>query len=344
MNHKPKKILIISFGSIAKRHLRNIRTLLPDAQIAILRRHAVQQDIPLGANLLFTSFRDAVSFEPDAVIIASPAHLHIEDAMPFLEKKTPIFLEKPLSHSTHHLDSFVDLCKKSGTFVMVGYILRFLPALLAIHKAIQGGQLGKIYTGHIQVGQYLPDWRPGSDYRKGVSAQSALGGGALLELSHEIDYALWLFGDPSHIYCRAGRASNLEIDVEDNANIFFEYDNSDNHKTVIIQLDFLQRVPQLTLQIVGSEATLKADLIRETVMFYDSNLPQGQPFVFEASQDGNEPYLKQFDFFLLKNFSDYKPRYESTLMHQVFADVEQAAKVIKLIEKAKASNERGCRV
>lgn len=343
MNDQPKKVLIISLGSIGKRHLRNVRTLLPDAQIAVLRRGA-QQDLPPGADLLFTDFKEAVSFEPNAVIIASPAHLHIDDALPFLEKEIPLFLEKPISHSTQNLDAFVEFCQKSNTFVMVGYILRFLPALLAVKKVIQAGKLGKIYTGHIQVGQYLPDWRPTSDYRSGVSAQSALGGGALLELSHEIDYAIWLFGHPDHIYCRSGRSSDLEIDVEDNANILFEYDHSEGHKTVIIQLDFLQRVPQLTLQIVGSAATLKADLIRENVTLYYPNDEEGQPLEFTRSQNGNEPYLKQFDFFFAKSFSDYKPQYETTLTQQSYSDVDQAAAVIRLIEKAKASNVKGCRV
>ena len=343
MNYKSKKILIISLGSIGKRHLRNVRTLLPDARIAVLRRKVVNQAVVTGADLLFINFNDAISFEPDAVIIASPAHLHIEDAIPFIEKKIPVFLEKPISDSMQHLDAFVEICQKSDAFVMVGYVLRFLPALEAVNRVMQGGELGKIYTGHIQVGQYLPDWRPDSDYRTGVSAQAKLGGGALLELSHEIDYAVWLFGYPSHIYCRAGRSSDLEIDVEDNANIFFEYDNLNDHKTVIIQLDFLQRIPQLTLQIVGSEATLKADFIHETVMLYYPDAPQGERLTFEHSQNANEPYLKQFDFFFSKCFTDYRPQCESTLTHQSFADVIQAAKIIKLIERAKSSNERGCR-
>ena len=69
----------------------------------------------------------------------------------------------------------------------------------------------------------LPDWRPQSDYRKGVSAIKKLGGGVLLELSHEIDYATWLFGNPISLFCSSRKLSNLDLDVEDYANLIFEY-------------------------------------------------------------------------------------------------------------------------
>ena len=106
---------------------------------------------------------------------------------------------------------------------MVGYVLRFLPALHAIRQHLTDGLLGQVHTARVEVGQYLPDWRPGSDYRQGVSGQDKLGGGALLELSHEIDYATWLFGWPQSLQCSRARLSPLEIDVEDSAHVLLEY-------------------------------------------------------------------------------------------------------------------------
>lgn len=344
MNEK-KKILIISLGSIGQRHLKNTRTLLPDSEIAVLRRKGFEvSKKPVEANIQFQKYEDAVNYDPDAVIIASPANLHLQDATTFIKNNKNVFLEKPLSSNTDNLADFVKHSNKSNGFIMIGYILRFLPALQKIKKIIETNQLGNIYTAHIQVGQYLPDWRPGSDYRKGVSAQSALGGGVLLELSHELDYATWLFGHPENIYCRMAQSSELEVDIEDNAHIIFEYGVEKNNKTVVIQLDFLQRVPQMTLQIVGSEATLKADLMSESIILLDSNNLKGVLLENQMSLNSNEPYLKQFDYFFSKSFKNYKPQFESTCEKTDFADVTQATKIMKLIDNARLSNKLGARI
>ena len=46
-----------------------------------------------------------------------------------------------------------------------------------------------------EYGQYLPAWRPSRDYRETYTAQSAQGGGILLDASHEIDYVRWIGGE-----------------------------------------------------------------------------------------------------------------------------------------------------
>ncbi len=56
-----------------------------------------------------------------------------------------------------------------------------------------------LYTS-VECGSYLPDWRPGNNYKKSVSAKKDLGGGVLLELSHELDYIRWIFGEIKNIY------------------------------------------------------------------------------------------------------------------------------------------------
>jgi len=214
MTRNPR-ILCISLGSIGKRHLRNARTLLPDAEIAVYRQHTRDSNVPEGANRMLASMDDALAFKPDAALISSPASEHVAGALPFARAGVPIFLEKPLAENAASITPLVQACEVSKGFTMVGYVLRFLPALHAIRRCIAEGTIGDVHTARIEVGQYLPDWRPASDYREGVSAQGKLGGGALLELSHEIDYATWLLGWPKSLLCSCARLSPLEIDVED---------------------------------------------------------------------------------------------------------------------------------
>lgn len=338
-----RKILVVSLGSIGQRHLRNARSLLPGAQIGVFRQSApASAKVPEGADAIFHDLQSALAFKPDAVIIASPANLHIGNAKAFLGIGAHLFIEKPLAAAGKDLAGFEQAVRSSSAFVMVGYVLRFLPVLHSIRNLIREERIGKVRTAHVQVGQYLPDWRPSDDYRKGVSAQAALGGGALLELSHEIDYSLWLFGRPQALQCSLGKVGGLDIDVEDSAHIVLEY--ASPAKRVLIQLDFLQRVANMALQIVGSEGNLEADLINETVRIITPGKPQGEAMAVPTLANGNEIYLRQFDFFFTKSFADYEPVFPETSGFEDWATVDQAADVLALVDQAKVADDQGRRM
>ncbi|MGE0754109.1 MAG: Gfo/Idh/MocA family protein [Alphaproteobacteria bacterium] len=334
------RILCISLGSIGKRHLGNARDLLPDAKIAVWRQYTSPDGkLPDGADMLLASQQEAIDFAPDAVIVSSPASEHIKNALPFIQKNVPVFMEKPLADTAEDIDSFLDACKRSTGFIMVGYVLRFLPTLHAIRKLIHDEMMGTIYTAHIQVGQYLPDWRPDSDYREGVSAQKKLGGGALLELSHELDYATWLFGWPKSLLASCAKLSPLDIDVEDSAHVVLEYGD----KNVVVQLDFLQRVANMAMQLVCEKGTLEVDLMNEQAWFITPEFPEGAELEYGSLQSGNEIYLRQFDLFFSKALMDYKPRYAETSDFNQWADIDHAASVLKLVDLAKKASKTGSR-
>lgn len=337
---KPK-ILLISYGSIGRRHARNCRALLPDAEIC-LYRHRKPDDttLPSGVAAQVYSLNDAIAYKPDAVIVASPASKHVEDATPFIEQGASVFIEKPLESSVEKLSGFTEVVARAEGFVMVGYVLRFLPMLVHIKRLLSDGVLGEVRTAFVQTGQYLPDWRPDSDYRAGVSAKKELGGGVLLELSHELDYASWLFGMPPSLQASCGKVSDLEINVEDSAHVLFEYPS----RRVAIQIDFLQRVAKMGLQIIGSEATLEADLIKETAHLFSPDQPDGLPVDGPASEDGNEVYLRQFDVFFANAFSSYEPRFPGSRDNTDWATVEQSTRVIELVDAAKTASSAGRRV
>lgn len=335
------RILLISFGSIGRRHLRNCRTLLPNAEIGLFR-HCKPKDetLPDGVALQVYTLDDALAFTPEAVIVSAPASKHVELSTPFIDQGISVFIEKPLESSFDKLSGFSQLVERASGFVMVGYVLRFLPMLVHIKRLLNENVLGDVRTALIQTGQYLPDWRPSGDYRTGVSAQKALGGGVLLELSHELDYASWLFGMPTSLQASCGKISDLEIDVEDSAHVLFEYPK----KRVAIQIDFLQRVARMGLQIIGSEATLEADLIKETANIYSADHPDGKSVDGPSSADGNEVYLRQFDVFFAKAFSHYECQFRGSRENVDWATVERSEQVVRLVDAAKTANSEGRRV
>lgn len=339
------KILLVSLGSIGLRHLRNTRQLLPDAEIAVYRLHSSDdQVVPEGANCLFFDLGSALAFQPDAVIISSPASSHVDNATDFIKNGAHVFIEKPLAVNYGELGELLEVSRDSDVFAMVGYVLRFQPILAYLKQQIEDGVVGKVRSARVEVGQYLPDWRPGSDYRKGVSAQKALGGGALLELSHEIDYATWLFGMPDKLICSSGKLSDLDIDVEDSACLMMEYGRDVMAKRVVVQVDFLQRVANMSVQVVGSEGTLFADLIQESA--YITSPEQAEPVTLDVPkmEMGNEMYLRQFDYFFTRSFPNYKPLYEGTSNNAEYVTLQRAADVLKLVDLAKQSNEQGIRL
>ena len=339
------RVLLVSLGSIGQRHLGNTRELLADAEIAVYRTHFnAEAELPPGADKLLLTQEDALAFSPDAVIISAPASEHVRHALEFLRRGAHLFIEKPLAAAYSEVAELIVAARDADRFTMVGYVLRFQPILHYIRNLLHCGELGEIRTANVQVGQYLPDWRPDSDYRAGVSAQQKLGGGALLELSHELDYSSWLFGLPDRILCSSGRLGDLEIDVEDSACVIMEYGHQALARRVVVQVDFLQRVANMAVQVVGSEATLYADLISERAHLVIPGQDEPKPLDAPRMEQGNEMYLRQFDFFFARSIDGYAPRFAETPGFDQHVSVEHAAEVLRLVDLAKQADAGGRRV
>ena len=327
------KILLVSMGSIGEKHYKNIKKLLPKSEIKILRTKNKKKNYIEEVNLA-----EAKIFDPNLVLINSPANKHFYYYKKFFKNSRAFFIEKPLESKISNLD--LNFLKKRNKFLMIGYVLRFDNILLTFKKIIQKKKYGKVKLVDIKVGQYLPDWRKNKNYKHGVSAQKKLGGGVLLELSHEIDYATWLFGFPKKIIGLTKKLSNLKIDVEDTANIIMDYPD----KTIQISLDFLQTVAKMEIKIVFDNATIYADLIDQKLKVYDKKFPNGKDIKFSRFKNGNEIYLKQFYFLFYKSFKNYKPKYNSTKKFNNFSDYKSATKVLNIIEKIKLSNKTGKKI
>ena len=113
--------------------------------------------------------------------------------MHLLKAKIPVLIEKPISDNLKKCSELIELMTSNNCLVTVGYVLRHSKILNKFKELINQSDIGKRLYAEIKCGSYLPDWRKDKDYRESVSAKSSLGGGVLLELSHEINYANWQF-------------------------------------------------------------------------------------------------------------------------------------------------------
>jgi len=139
--------------------------------------------------------------------------------------------------------------------VCVAYNLRFHPVLAALHALLKDETP---ISASVYVGQYLPDWRPGSDYRQSYSAVGEQGGGVLRDLSHDIDYACWLLGRWKRVAALGGKFSDLEISSDDCFALLFE---TERCPVVTVQMSYLDRVPRRQIVINTRNQTFCADLV-----------------------------------------------------------------------------------
>lgn len=323
MRRTPHRVLVIGSGSIAQRHMRNLRSQFPDADVVCVSSTGRNLDISeVPATEVSTSIEDALDSLPDFAVVASPASVHLEHAFKVLERGIPVLVEKPLCPSlTGNRESV--LAMGPGK-IGVGYNLRFLPSARVVKQILDKKELGKITTAFAEVGQYLPDWRPGTDYKSGVSAQKVLGGGALLELSHELDYLQWFFGNFTQVMATTKNSGQLGIDVEDNVDAMLI---SADDTVVHLHLDLLQRVPTRAFKAIGEKGTLRWDLLRNEVTLLRPGGVQDQVFS-EPDYDRNDMYVGQMSAFV--DFAFGSGAFDSSF--------ESAVQVMELIDAIRLSD------
>lgn len=203
--------------------------------------------------------------EPDAVVICAPTSQHLEFALQGTEHNCHLFVEKPLSHSIEGVEELIEEARSRGKTLLVGYNFRFDPLVKQVRAFLNEGQIGRVISARIHSGCYLPWRHPWEDYRLGYGARRELGGGVILDAVHELDLALWLFGQPEIVYCEGGKLSDLEIDVEDFAEIILGYPWS----VVSIHLDYVQQPAERTFEIIGTQGQIKADIFKRELRYFD---------------------------------------------------------------------------
>ena len=316
-------LAVIGMGSIAKRHLANLRHLHPAARIYAVSASGKNTTLLENADAV-VSLDELIALVPDYVIVASPAPYHSDIAQKLLAHDIAVLIEKPLAHNVQTCLSLQAFCQKQTRHtVAVGYCLRFLPSAQVVKNYLDQGLLGPVYNVHANVGQYLPGWRADKSYKDSVSASKTLGGGALLELSHELDYLQWLLGDLTLQHSWLRTTDELDLAVEDIANLVLL---SEKNTYISVHLDFIQKSTQRNCEFIGQHGRLVWDLLANTVTLYHAT---GKDTLYaEPGYNKNGMYLAMITAF-------------ENLPHggvSALATVASATKVVQLIDDAKQSN------
>ena len=324
-----KRVLIVGYGSIGKRHARLARDLFPYAKIIILR-HKVSKRIKYPyVNHCVTNLIDAIKFKPQIAVIANPASQHVNVAYPLAKLGVHLLVEKPISNSTKDVLKLVNICKSKKSILMVGYNLRFLESLKKFREVLKKNTIGKILSIRSEVGSYFPSWRPDSDYKKSVSAIKELGGGVLLELSHDIDYLIWLFGNVKWVSSTIHRQSDLKIDTEDIAHITLCLSGESKNRDIIanLNMDFCRHDATRFCKVIGKLGTLHWNAIDGTIKLFKKDAKQWKT-IYKNEVHRDSTYISEWKHFINCIKNNKKP----------IVGGEDGLEVIKIIEAIKKSS------
>jgi predicted dehydrogenase len=265
-------VLVVGTGSIAKRHIKNLQELDEIARIHVYSSRGLPlQDVSdkkISTQKSLQDLRDV-----DFAIIANETQKHLPAATILSKQGIHLFIEKPVSHKLQEAKDFEKLIAANNIKVFVGYNLRFLGVIQFLKKEITRGYFGKILFAQIEVGQYLPDWRPKRNYKEVYSAKKDQGGGVALELSHELDYMMYLFGFPSQWNFFSKKVSDLEIETDDIFEGLFSFKEG---FLCNVHLDYLQRTKKRTLRIVGSDSMAVCNLFEKHLTLSKADSKSGK--------------------------------------------------------------------
>jgi len=256
------KVCFVGIGSIAKRHIRNLRTIYAERSESLhidALRHT-SGNLPDGVDLddIYTD-SESLPKDYDIIFLTNPTEYHAEMLRVLHDHGRHFFIEKPVA-SLKTMELLHDIPYRPDSVYYVAGPLRYNNVIQYVKKHIDPSAVNAV---RCISSSYLPDWRPGIDYRQTYSAHSDLGGGVSIDLIHEWDYLTDIFGLPKAVHMFKGKVSQLEIDSDDYAIYIAQYENM----TAEVHLDYFGRKTIRKIEIYTDDDTIEGDIITGTITY-----------------------------------------------------------------------------
>lgn len=278
------KVLVVGLGSIARKHISAIREIDSDIQIYALRSQSNASQEDDVVNIYDIS---EIPGDIDFAIISNPTSCHAKSIASLKELNIPLFIEKPVFESINY-DKLIEAVKDNKILTYVACNLRFLDCIVFLKDYFKNNPGKRINEVNVYCGSYLPEWRPGADFRKCYSAIPELGGGVHIDLIHEIDYVYWLFGKPMEVSSVFRNASSLDIRAIDYANYIFIYPEF----TASIILNYYRRDYKRQAEIVFEDETWTVDLKSNSIKDNKNEI------IFKGENNFLSTYKEQMGYFI----------------------------------------------
>ena len=243
---KPSSALVIGQGSAGRRHAR----VLAEIGLTVT---TVSRRPDAGR---FGTIAEAIEASATGYVVVATEtvdHARVLAELAAVAPAARILVEKPLFGAcpSTPLSAFPD--------IKVGFSLRMHSGLRKLRAELDGQD---VVSAQIYCGQYLPDWRPDRDYRDTYSSDRTRGGGVLHDLSHELDYASWLFGDCTRVNAIGGRMGGLGIAADDSWGILASFERC---PVATLQLNYLFRPLRRDCVVVTRDHSYELDFRANTL-------------------------------------------------------------------------------
>jgi len=289
------KFLIAGLGSIGRRHLRNL-VALGERDIVLYRtRLSTLPEEELAGFPVESDLAAALRSKPDAAIIANPTALHLDVAIPAAAAGCHILMEKPVSHSLDRMAELRTALQRGGGRFLTAFQYRYHPTLRQAAVLLAAGEIGRPVSVRAHWGEYLPNWHPWEDFKNSYAARSDLGGGVVLTLCHPFDYLNWLLGPYEVVWARTAVTGELGIHVEDIADAGLSFSSG---AAGTVHLDYVQRPPTHTLEVIGTAGTLRWDNATGILSVYRSHQTDWEHIPPPAGFERNSMFVDEIKHFL----------------------------------------------
>ncbi len=294
MEKKTVTALFVGLGSIGTRHLNSLTELCAEQGLT-LKAHALRSNLvrPLREHVLEKLDAQFISMDDDDALpkydmafITNPTSLHALALEQLRGRAETLFIEKPI-FSADQINTPLSSVLEKEQKAYVAAPMRWSAVMLALKQWLAENPDQRPYSARVICSSWLPGWRPGVDYRTVYSAHRDMGGGVTIDLIHEWDYLVGLFGKPEKLYNFKGTYSDLEIDSDDLSIYIAKYPTM----LAEVHLDYFGRDYRRSIELFTREGTVTADFGNATL-----TLPDGTVQEFKETTDAW--YRREMTYFL----------------------------------------------
>lgn len=286
--------LIIGCGSIGKRHLRCFLKTGRTQATACDMNEALLKEIGDEFNVPTTTDWQKALADPaiDAVVVCTPAHLHVRMAQEIMRAGKHVLIEKPFSTSLDGTDDLISLRDETGLNAYIAYVQRYNPPIYKACEFFRTGKFGKALQATVVAGQDFAFYRPG--YQNTYYKDHKMGGGAIQDaLTHTVNAVEWIVGSTEKLVCDALHQAIPGVEVEDTVTVI----GRNGSAQTMFCLNQWQAPNEIVIQINAEHGSVRMELARKRW----STLARGEEdwtHYNEGLQERDEQFISQATAFL----------------------------------------------
>lgn len=198
----------------------------------------------------------------NAVVIASPDQIHLEQVEAFLRAGKDVMCEKPMALNLEDCEKMMQIEKETGRILMIGQVCRFTPSFALAKKLITEGRIGELTFIESEYAHNYANARGHNDWRMVPERHGFIGGGC-----HAVDLLRWLAGDPIEVYAYENHKSLMDWPTADTAIAIYKFPNDVMGKVFVST--GCKRNYTMRSVFYGTKGTIICDNTSETISLFE---------------------------------------------------------------------------